>query len=112
MATKKRATRRRPAGKRKRDPAARKRGVLEAVSAARLAFSRRALGAFLLLTGLFFTAAFITGKGAFLGEAGLAAATWLAGVAGFLLPPLAALAGLLLLLGRLPQRETLGVALL
>ncbi len=58
------------------------------------------------------TAAFLTGRGAFLGEAGLAGATRLLGLAGFALPPLAALAGLLVLLGRLPWGRTLGAVLL
>ncbi len=70
------------------------------------------MGIFLLVAGLFLTAAFLTGRGAFLGEAGLAGATRLLGLAGFALPPLAALAGLLVLLGRLPWGRTLGAALL
>jgi DNA segregation ATPase FtsK/SpoIIIE, S-DNA-T family len=66
----------------------------------------------LLIVGLFFSAAFLSGRGAFLGEAGLVAATHLMGVAGFALAPLATVCGLLLLLGRLPGRATLGVVLL
>jgi DNA segregation ATPase FtsK/SpoIIIE, S-DNA-T family len=47
-----------------------------------------------------------------LGEAGMTAATGLAGLTGLLLPPLAALAGVLLLFERLPGRRSVGVALL
>ncbi|CAA9422160.1 MAG: DNA translocase FtsK [uncultured Rubrobacteraceae bacterium] len=116
MATKKRTTRRASGGSANRSSGTKKRGSSRrkggAVSKARAAFSREAIGIFLLVAGLFFTAAFFTGRGAFLGEAGLAGATRLLGFAGFALPPLAALAGLLVLLGRLPLGRTLGVALL
>jgi S-DNA-T family DNA segregation ATPase FtsK/SpoIIIE len=116
MATNKRPKRRstgRSTGTKKRRPAARKKGVLEAVSTIKRASPRREIvGVFLLVVGLFFTAAFLTGQGAFLGEAGLSAATWFAGTVGLALPPLAALAGALVLLGRLPRGRTLGVALL
>ncbi len=100
------ATKKRPTGTKKRGPAARKKGGLGR------AFSRELAGAFLLVVGLFFTAAFFTGRGAFLGEAGLAIATHLAGVVGLALAPLALLAGSLLLLGRLPRERSLGAALL
>ncbi|CAA9429618.1 MAG: DNA translocase FtsK [uncultured Rubrobacteraceae bacterium] len=70
------------------------------------------MGIFLLVVGLFLTAAFLTGQGAFLGEVGLSGAKRLLGLAGFALPPLAALAGLLVLLGRLPLGRALGAALL
>jgi len=73
---------------------------------------REAVGVILLVAGLFLTAAFFTGRGAFLGEAGLAGATRLVGLAGFALPPLAALAGLLVLLRRFPWQRALGVALI
>ncbi len=66
----------------------------------------------LILPGLFFTAAFLTGQGAFLGEAGLTTAKHLVGILGFALPPLAVLAGILVLLGRLPRDRTVGAALL
>jgi DNA segregation ATPase FtsK/SpoIIIE, S-DNA-T family len=66
----------------------------------------------LLVAGLFFSAAFLSGRGAFLGEAGLVGATRLMGVVGLLLAPLTAVGGLLLLLGRLPGRRALGAALL
>ncbi|MDP8948170.1 MAG: DNA translocase FtsK [Actinomycetota bacterium] len=74
--------------------------------------SREVVGGVLLVAGLFFTAAFLSGSGAFLGEAGLVGATHLMGVVGLSLAPLAVVAGVLLLLGRLPGRRTLGVALL
>ncbi len=73
---------------------------------------REIVGGMLLVAGLFFSAAFASGRGAFLGEAGLVAATHLMGVVGLSLAPLAALAGLLLLLGRLPGRRALGAVLL
>ena len=74
--------------------------------------SRRVVGGVLLVGGLFFSAAFLSGSGAFLGEAGLVAARHLMGIVGLLLAPLAAVAGLLLLLERLSGRRALGVALL
>ena len=74
--------------------------------------TRELIGAALLVLGLFFSAAFVSGRGAFLGEAGLLAATHLMGVVGLALAPLATIGGLLLLLGRLPGRTTLGVVLL
>ncbi|HZC18882.1 MAG TPA: hypothetical protein VE225_04160, partial [Rubrobacteraceae bacterium] len=111
MATNKRA-RRRSSGKKKPRPAARKKGVFKGASTVKRAFSREVVGIFLVVTGLFFTAAFLTGRGAFLGDAGLAAATRLLGLVGFALPPLAVLVGALVLLGRLPWGRTLGAALL
>ena len=86
--------------------------MLKAPSAIKGAFSRKVVGSFLLVAGLFFTMAFLTGQGAFLGKAGLAAATGVAGVVGFALPPLAVLVGFLMLLGRLPRERTLGATLL
>ena len=116
MATRKRPSRKTSGGSANRSSGTKKRGSFRkkggAVSKARVAFSREAIGIFLLVAGLFFTAAFFTGRGAFLGEAGLEGATRLLGLAGFALPPLAALAGLLVLLGRLPLGRTLGAALL
>jgi len=76
------------------------------------AFTREAAGIILLVAGLFFSAAFATGRGAFLGEAGHFAATHLLGTVGLSLAPLAALAGFLLLLGRLAVRAVVGVSLL
>jgi S-DNA-T family DNA segregation ATPase FtsK/SpoIIIE len=96
-------------GKKKR--AAHKKGVLGKASI-QWVFSSEVVGATLFVIGLFFTAAFLTGGGAFLGEAGFSAATHLAGVAGLALAPLAALAGLLLLLRRLPWKRAVGTALL
>ena len=74
--------------------------------------SREAVGILLLIGGIFFTAAFVTGRGAFLGEAGLLGATRALGVVGLALAPLAALSGALLLLGRFPGRRAVGLALL
>src|SRR3712207_3802315 len=115
MATRKRTTRNisgRSANgsSRKKKRSSRRKGG--AASRARAVFSHEAIGVFLLVVGLFFTAAFFTGRGALLGEAGLMGATRLLGLAGFTLPPLAALAGLLVLLGRLPLGRSLGAALL
>jgi len=76
-----------------------------------LARSRGFSGGLLLGLGLFYTAAFATGRGAFLGEAGRLAATHLLGPAGFLLAPLGAAAGLGMLLRRLPARRAAGAAL-
>ena len=111
MATKKRATHR-SSGTRKRGSASRKKQGVGDIFKLRRFFSREVVGVSLLVVGGFFTAAFLTGRGAFLGEAGLAAMTYLLGMAGFALPPLAALAGLLVLLGRLPWGKTLGAALI
>jgi S-DNA-T family DNA segregation ATPase FtsK/SpoIIIE len=72
------------------------------------AVTREVVGVALLVVGLFFSAAFLSGRGAFLGEAGLVAATHLMGVVGFTLAPLAAIGGLLLWLRRLPGRGALG----
>jgi DNA segregation ATPase FtsK/SpoIIIE, S-DNA-T family len=69
-------------------------------------------GGVLLVAGLFLSAAFISGGGAFLGDAGRSLATHLLGAVGLLLAPLAALAGLLLLVRRFPGRRGLGATLL
>ncbi len=69
-------------------------------------------GAVLLVAGLFFSAAFASGRGAFLGEAGRLAVTHLLGLVGFALAPLAVVAGVLLLVGRFPGRRAFGVGLL
>ena len=115
MATRKRTTRNTSGrsangSSRTKKRSSRKKGG--AVSKARAAFSREAIGIFLLVAGLFFTAAFFTGRGALLGEAGLAGATRLLGLAGFALPPFAALAGLLVLFGHLLWGRILGATLL
>ncbi|HZC85070.1 MAG TPA: DNA translocase FtsK 4TM domain-containing protein, partial [Rubrobacter sp.] len=74
--------------------------------------TQEVVGVALLVLGLFFSGAFLSGRGAFLGKAGFVAATHLMGVVGLLVAPLAAVGGLLLLLGRLPGRRALGAALL
>jgi len=76
------------------------------------AVSREAVGVFLLAVGLFFSAAFASGRGAFLGDAGSIVAAQLFGRVGLALAPLAVVAGLLLLLGRLRGRVVAGAALL
>ena len=74
--------------------------------------TREVVGAVLLVAGLFFSAAFFSGRGAVLGEAGLFAATHLMGVVGFALGPVAAVGGLLLLIRVLSGRVALGAWLL
>ena len=76
------------------------------------AVTREAVGVFLLAVGLFFSAAFASGRGAFVGEAGSFVTGQLFGRVGLALAPLSALAGLLLLLGRLRGRAVTGAALL
>jgi DNA segregation ATPase FtsK/SpoIIIE, S-DNA-T family len=76
------------------------------------AVTREAVGIFLLAVGLFFSAAFVSGRGAFLGDAGSFVTGQLFGRVGLALAPLAAVAGLLLLLGRLRGGAVAGAALL
>ena len=76
------------------------------------AVTREAVGVFLLAVGLFFSAAFASGRGAFVGEAGSFVTGQLFGRVGLALAPLSALAGLLLLVGRLRGRAVTGAALL
>jgi S-DNA-T family DNA segregation ATPase FtsK/SpoIIIE len=76
------------------------------------AVTREAVGIFLLAVGLFFGAAFASGRGAFLGDAGSFVTAQLFGRVGLALAPLAAVAGLLLLLGRLRGGAVAGGALL
>ncbi len=76
------------------------------------AVTREAVGVILLALGLFFTAAFVSGRGAFLGDVGTFVSARLLGLVGFALAPLAAACGLLLLLGRLGGRFVAGAALL
>jgi S-DNA-T family DNA segregation ATPase FtsK/SpoIIIE len=76
------------------------------------ALTREAVGVFLLALGLFFSAAFVSGRGAFLGDAGSFVTAHLLGRVGLALAPLAAVAGVLLLLGRLAGRIVAGAALL
>jgi S-DNA-T family DNA segregation ATPase FtsK/SpoIIIE len=76
------------------------------------AVTREAVGVFLLALGLFFSAAFVSGRGAFLGDAGSFVTAHLLGTVGLALAPLAAVAGVLLLLGRLAGRIVVGAVLL
>jgi S-DNA-T family DNA segregation ATPase FtsK/SpoIIIE len=76
------------------------------------AVSREVLGFALMVVGVFFTAAFVTGHGALLGDAGGLAITHLLGVAGYALAPLAVLAGVLMMVRKLRERWVVGVALL
>jgi S-DNA-T family DNA segregation ATPase FtsK/SpoIIIE len=76
------------------------------------AVTREAVGVFLLAVGLFFSAAFASGRGAFLGDAGSFVTAQLFGRVGPALAPCAVVAGLLLLLGRLRGRIVAGAALL
>lgn len=71
-----------------------------------------ALGVVLLVAGLFFTAAFVSGRGAMLGEGGMTAVRHLLGLAGLFLPPALAVAGLSLLIGREEYRRMAGGGLL
>ena len=73
--------------------------------------SREALGVVLLVVGLFLTAAFLTGRGALLGENGMAGARYLMGAAGLFAPPALAVAGALLLVSRPEYRRMAGAAL-
>ena len=118
MATRKRApkktTKKGPSGK-GRGKASRKKGdsplsrLGEGLSGA---FTREAVGVLLLAIGLFFSAAFISGRGAFLGDAGSWVVTRVLGWPGLALAPIAAFAGLLLLIGRLRGRVVAGAFLL
>ena len=76
------------------------------------AFSGEAVGILLLALGLFFSAAFVSGRGAFLGDAGAFVVMGLLGLPGLALAPVAAVCGLLLLVGRLRGRFAGGAALL
>ncbi|HLL98124.1 MAG TPA: DNA translocase FtsK [Rubrobacteraceae bacterium] len=118
MATSKRAPSRKPrkkgksgkkGGAKARDWAGLLFGMRDRVSEA---VTREAVGGVLLVAGLFFSAAFWSGRGAVLGEVGLMAATHVMGVVGLALAPLAAVAGLLLLVRRLSGRVALGAAML
>src|SRR5215217_954730 len=76
------------------------------------AFTREAVGIVLLAVGFFYSAAFASGRGAFLGDAGSSVVTHLLGLPGFALAPMSAVAGLLLLVDRLPGRFVAGALLL
>jgi S-DNA-T family DNA segregation ATPase FtsK/SpoIIIE len=80
-------------------------GIAEAVTP-------EVVGVFLLALGLFFSAALVSGRGAFLGDAGAFVVGQLLGRVGPALAPLAAVAGVLLLLGRLTGQVVAGAALL
>lgn len=69
------------------------------------------VGIVLLGVGIFFTASFLTGMGAFLGEAGRFTVTRLFGIVGLAVAPLAVLAGFFLLVRRFSWRRAAGVAL-
>jgi DNA segregation ATPase FtsK/SpoIIIE, S-DNA-T family len=92
--------------KRGPSPLARAGGVLSG------AFTREAVGILLLALGSFYSAAFVSGRGAFLGDAGSWVVSQLLGLPGLALAPVAAVAGLLLLIDRLPVRVVAGVVLL
>ena len=90
----------------------RKKAAPPLLDGVREAVSREAVGIAVLVLGLFFTAAFFTGRGAFLGEAGLYLARNLLGDVGLTLAPLAVVGGVLLVLDRLPIRAVVGTFLL
>lgn len=75
-------------------------------------WSAEVVGGVMLAVGLFFTAAFLSGRGAVLGDTGLHAVKHLLGDLGVALAPLMALAGALLIVHRLPVQRTVGVVLL
>ena len=117
MATSKRA----PSKPRKRGKGGKKGGA-KARDLARLLLGARdrvtetvtgeVIGGVLLVAGLFFSAAFFSGRGAVLGEVGLLAATRLMGVVGFALAPTAVVVGLLLMIRLLSSRVAFGAGLL
>ena len=110
-APKKPAKRSAPRGK-ARGGSTRKKTAPSPFDGVREAVSREAVGIACLVLGLFFTAAFFTGRGAFLGEAGLYLARNLLGDVGLALAPLAVVGGVLLVLDRLPVRAAVGACLL
>ena len=110
-APKKPAKRSAPRGK-GRGGSTRKKTAPPLLDGVREAVSREAVGIAVLVLGLFFTAAFFSGRGAFLGEAGLYLARNLLGDVGLALAPLAVVGGVLLVLDRLPVRAVVGTVLL
>jgi len=110
-AQRKPAKRSAPKGK-GRGGSTRKKAAPPLLEGVREAVSREAVGIAVLVLGLFFTAAFFTGRGAFLGEAGLYLARNLLGDVGLTLAPLAVVGGVLLVLDRLPIRAAVGTFLL
>ena len=119
MATSKRAAKkpasRKTASKGRKTPARKKKGAglfLRVRNRVDGLISRELFGFVLLAIGLFFTAAFVTGRGAFLGERGLSAARGFVGVPGVFLAPLAIVVGLCFLVNWLDWRRAAGAALL
>jgi DNA segregation ATPase FtsK/SpoIIIE, S-DNA-T family len=110
-APKKPAKRSAPRGK-GRGGSTRKKAAPPLLDGVREAVSREAVGIAILVLGLFFTAAFFSSRGAFLGEAGLYLARNLLGDVGPALAPLAVVGGVLLVLDRLPVRAAVGTLLL
>ncbi|CAN5884285.1 hypothetical protein BH23ACT11_BH23ACT11_06230 [soil metagenome] len=74
--------------------------------------SRGLLGVSVLALGLFFTAAFLSGRGALLGDLGIRGATYVLGVVGVALAPLGVIGGVMVLMGYSLGRRAIGVALL
>lgn len=75
--------------------------------------SRPLVGVVLVVAGLFLSAAFVSGGGAFVGEAGRVGATHLMGVVGLLsFGPLLVLGGALVLLGGLEGKKAAGAGVL
>ena len=109
---KKKPTRRPAQGKKGRGGSGRKKTQPPLIDSLRATVSREAVGIAALVLGLFFSAAFFSGRGAFLGEAGLYVARSLFGDVGLALAPLAVMAGILLILDRLPARTAVGAFLL
>ena len=108
------ASRKKPSGTSKKRGSSKRTptgGVPVSVEWARKLASRGVVGVVLLVVGLFLTVSFITGGGAVLGDWGRAGVTRLLGTPGLALPPLAAVAGILLLLDRFPHRRSVGVGL-
>jgi S-DNA-T family DNA segregation ATPase FtsK/SpoIIIE len=98
-----------------RGSTSRKKGASPLARAGRVlsgAFTRESVGILLIALGLFYSAAFVSGRGAFLGDAGAWIVTHLLGLPGLALAPIATIAGLLLLIDRLPGRVVGGVVLL
>ena len=114
--SKRASSRRTGAGKTRRSKSGKKAPSFKRFASAGLRalspFYRELSGLALLVVGVFFTSAFLTGRGAFLGHAGMAAATYLMGRVGLALAPLAAVAGALLLARRLSRRRAAGAALI
>lgn len=114
-----RKTTKSPGGAKKPASASRKSGKPGGVSAgewlkkcARTAFRREVFGGVLMVVGLFFTGAFLSGQGAFLGELGQFAAARLFGKVGVFLAPVAVVAGALILINRLSAKVAVGAGLL